>query len=217
VAPETCRDAGGVTECARSLNVTDVATAAEWSGRRVDLAVSSGVRIAAPGLDLSGGRVWGSASAALWVSPTVAVAGAFGALPADPIRQLPARRVAQAGLRLRAAPRVRRDPTLAPPAGPAPAAAPLTVGPERGGLRRLRVGVPGAARVEVMGDCTGWRPVDLAPQPDGSWATELPLAAGVYHLQLRVDGGPWRPPAGLPAVPDGFAGTVGVLVVQPDR
>jgi hypothetical protein len=136
--------------------------------------------------------------------------------------------VVEAGLRFRAARALRRDPDTTPASGPAagPAAGPtpapapgaaLTLGPEHRGLRRLRVTAPGAALVEVMGDCTGWRPIALLAQPDGSWAAELPLAAGgVYHLQLRIDGGAWRPPPGLPTLPDGFAGTVGVLVVDPD-
>jgi len=225
VAPETCRarqggaapgtQLGSGTECMRRLGLADVTGGAEWSGRRVELAVGTGMRLYSRGLPSSDARVWGSASAALWLSPTVALAGALGTVPADPVRQLPSRRVAEAGLRLRAAPRALPTSVAASPT-PAPAPA-LTVGPDRAGVRQLRVRVPGAGRVELMGDCTSWRAVALTAQPDGSWATDLPLApGGVYHLQLRVDGGAWRPPAGLPTAADGFAGRVGVLVVPPD-
>ena len=35
----------------------------------------------------------------------------------------------------------------------------------------------------------------------------------VYTLSVRVDGGAWFPPPGLPTTSDGFGGTVGVLVI----
>ncbi len=42
----------------------------------------------------------------------------------------------------------------------------------------------------------------------------LPLRAGSHRLLVRVDGGEWMPPPGLPAAPDEFGGRVGVLLVE---
>jgi hypothetical protein len=68
--------------------------------------------------------------------------------------------------------------------------------------------------VELESDVTGWSPVTLGPLGGGRWAAELELAPGIHQLALRVDGGLWLPPPGLPTAPDGFGGTVGVWVVE---
>jgi hypothetical protein len=40
------------------------------------------------------------------------------------------------------------------------------------------------------------------------------LPPGVHTLAVRVDGGAWGAPPGLPAADDGFGGEVGTLVVE---
>jgi hypothetical protein len=92
------------------------------------------------------------------------------------------------------------------------------------GSRELRVLVPGARRVELMGDFTDWTPVALTPlgrraggrgsDGDDVWLAELVIAPGVHRVNVRVDGGPWRPPPGLSVVRDEFGGEVGLLVVR---
>jgi hypothetical protein len=67
--------------------------------------------------------------------------------------------------------------------------------------------------VEVSGDFTNWDPVALARRSDGRWGVELPLAAGVHQVVVRLDGGPWLVPAGLPPIDDEFGGAAGLLVV----
>jgi hypothetical protein len=124
------------------------------------------------------------------------------------------------------APFVRFAIRLTPPGRP-PAAAPLAVLPAAGadaaaafevrtaGERRtLRVRVPGAARVELKGDFTGWEPVELAAgEEPGTWEVTVSAAPGTYRLNLRVDGGEWTAPPGLLDVEDEFGGRVGLLVL----
>jgi hypothetical protein len=42
----------------------------------------------------------------------------------------------------------------------------------------------------------------------------LVIAPGVHRVNIRVDGGAWRPPPGLSVVRDEFGGEVGLLVVR---
>jgi 1,4-alpha-glucan branching enzyme len=79
----------------------------------------------------------------------------------------------------------------------------------------LRVQAPGARRVELNGDFTGWQPTALASSPGGSWTLTVPLAPGTYQVNLRIDDGPWMVPAGLLPLTDEFGGRVGLLVIPP--
>ena len=73
----------------------------------------------------------------------------------------------------------------------------------------------GAQSVAIAGDWNSWLPTPLdSPRPD-RWAVHLPLAPGVYHFTLLVDGSAWTIPSGVPSVPDGLGGRVAVLVVNP--
>jgi hypothetical protein len=73
---------------------------------------------------------------------------------------------------------------------------------------------PGAKSVEVSGDFDRWRPVAMKELRDGLWEVSLPLPPGTYRINVRIDGGRWLPPAGLPQAEDEFNGSVGVLVVR---
>lgn len=79
--------------------------------------------------------------------------------------------------------------------------------------RMLRVRAPGATRVEVMADFTGWEAVELPPA-DGAFGAEFVLTPGTHRLAVRLDGGEWLPAVNTPAVDDDFGGKVGLLVVQ---
>lgn len=78
--------------------------------------------------------------------------------------------------------------------------------------RQLRVRAAGARRVEIMGDFTGWEPMELASAGD-VFSREVVLAPGTHRVVLRLDGGAWRLAANTPAVNDDFGGRVGLLVV----
>jgi hypothetical protein len=73
---------------------------------------------------------------------------------------------------------------------------------------------PNAKTVEVSGDFNRWSPVTLRQTHAGVWEATLPLRPGTYRVNVRIDGGRWLPPAGLPQAEDDFNGAVGVLVVR---
>jgi hypothetical protein len=60
-----------------------------------------------------------------------------------------------------------------------------------------------------LGDFSGWSPLTLTPaRPRPLGARASPLSPGVHSVNVRVDGGPWAPPPGVPTVRDGFNGEV---------
>lgn len=72
-----------------------------------------------------------------------------------------------------------------------------------------------AGSVSVSGDWNNWVPAPLTATRRDRWEATLPLAPGVYHFTLLVDGVSWAIPSGVPSVLDGFGGRVAVLVVTP--
>ena len=79
----------------------------------------------------------------------------------------------------------------------------------------------GAHSVELSGDFSGWEPRPLeriaaeAWRLDAEvWRLDAVLEPGIHHLLIRIDGGPWVPPAGLPGTSDALYGTVGVLTIE---
>lgn len=82
------------------------------------------------------------------------------------------------------------------------------------GWHAVEVRARGARSVELMGDFTDWTPRRLQQVSAQRWRLEVALAPGAHRLALRVDGGEWRPPPGLPTAADEFGGTVGLLVVR---
>jgi hypothetical protein len=78
----------------------------------------------------------------------------------------------------------------------------------------LMVRAPRAARVEIAGNFTAWEPRRLQQTAPGEWCGSWLLAPGMYHIVVRVDGGAWLAPPGLPAVPDDFGGESGVFEVR---
>lgn len=45
----------------------------------------------------------------------------------------------------------------------------------------------GAGRVRLAGDFTGWNPVAMKPQKNGTFAVTLPLEPGTHEYRLIVD------------------------------
>jgi 1,4-alpha-glucan branching enzyme len=73
---------------------------------------------------------------------------------------------------------------------------------------------PSARRVELMADFTDWAPVDMAPVGAGRWRLTIPVSSGLYHVNVRYDGGSWRSPPGTRKVRDEFDRETGVVVVD---
>jgi 1,4-alpha-glucan branching enzyme len=91
---------------------------------------------------------------------------------------------------------------------------PFSIVDDGSGMRTIRVAITDAHRVELMGDFTGWDPIDLALDENGAWAASLRIPPGVHRVNVRVDGGPWIAPPGLATITDDFGGRVGVFVVR---
>ena len=81
------------------------------------------------------------------------------------------------------------------------------------GYYAIEVRVVGAHSVEIMGDATQWTPAALQRLSDERWRVELAMSPGVHHMNLRIDGGEWMAPPGVPIAVDEFTGGAGVIVV----
>jgi len=217
-----------------TLRYTDAAMALRLTAPGLELGASLGFR---RGRQLpayaANDRAWGGASAAIWFLDWAAIVGSAGSYPVDLTQGFPGGRYAMLGVRLGARPvqagarNLKRDRTsgrAASGADPldvtrAAGVHAMTLGPApRGstarGERTLRVHAPVAARVEIAGDFSGWRPVALARAGDGWWAGQVTLAPGTHQMAVRADGGAWLVPPGLPALADEFGGSVGLLVIK---
>ncbi|HEY8469538.1 MAG TPA: hypothetical protein VIL18_07840 [Longimicrobiales bacterium] len=162
------------------------------------------------GGETRGTRQWLFAEADIPVWRRFGIVLAGGVRPERPELAQPGGRYAQVGLRMDfRSTRKEREPVRpadAPP--PAPAVVPIEPG-----VYLVRLHVPGARSVELKGDVTDWDIVALrrSTQHPDVWEETFHKPAGVYHVNIRVDGGDWAVPPGLVAVPDRFGGTVGVL------
>jgi 1,4-alpha-glucan branching enzyme len=54
---------------------------------------------------------------------------------------------------------------------------------------------PGAHQVEVAGTFSGWSPVELEADKDGTWSATLQLQAGFHDYKFIIDG-QWTPAMG---------------------
>lgn len=100
---------------------------------------------------------------------------------------------------------------------PAASSAPtLTAEATAAGSYRLRLRVDVRSAVELKGDLTDWQPVRMQPsrRDPGVWEVVIAVAPGLYHVNLRIDGGEWIVPPGLATVPDGFGGDTGLLALR---
>ena len=152
-----------------------------------------------------------SVGAAWWGTPYVAIAAAFGRQLADPLRGTARTRYATVALRF-SAERHGRAPAVRPLPPVPVGSASLVAVPGSGGTTLIRVHAPGADRVEIMSDVTGWSPVALERRGE-RWEARLTMTSGSHHVAVRINGGAWIAPANLPAIDDELGGRVALLVV----
>ena len=151
--------------------------------------------------------LWGRLGATYPLSSRFALAVAAGAEPARIGLGLPASSFLSVALR------VRPWRTFTGVDRAAPAA--FSLQPAGEGQYRIVYVAPNAASVELSGSFSNWRPVALSSTSrPGVWETSVTLERGTYQINIRVDGGRWLPPPGLPQADDDFNGAVGVLVVR---
>lgn len=177
-----------------------------WSRGPLALQLAIGGRLAG---SLVPDESWARLDGAVGVLPGVTAVFSAGRVPGTPERSLRGQPYYQLGVNLTLPKRSRSARSASPPATPG-----LQVVEERSGARAIRIRVPGARRVELMGDFSDWRPVEMERSADGVWNLELLIPPGLYRLNMRVDGGEWIVPPGLTPVPDEFNGLVGELVID---
>jgi hypothetical protein len=113
------------------------------------------------------------------------------------------------GLRLQLDGPRRRQARPPQPRGPS-----WRVSSAHAGVTRIEVVWAGARTLELMADFTNWEVVRLEPTDGDRWRVDVPVAPGVHRVAMRVDGGGWAAPPGLPVAADAFAGSVGILTVE---
>ena len=151
-----------------------------------------------------------SLAGAWWITPYVGLAGAVGRQLADPMRGTAQARYATIALRLSA--ERHRTARRPPPPRAAAGEASIVASPAGEGKAIVRVYSPGARRVELMGDITGWEPVELDRRGD-HWERRLTMASGPHHVLVRLDGGAWIAPSNLPRIDDELGGRVGLIIM----
>jgi Carbohydrate-binding module 48 (Isoamylase N-terminal domain) len=202
-----------------SIRYTDFQAALRYPIGVVDFGASVGARAGSVGAAIGGSsRVWGNASAVVWVGPRLALVASAGAYPVDLTQGYPGGRFVTVALRIGS--RDARSPTQSAPAGEAGADAPSTgttkldVRTVIGRQRIVRVYAPAAQTVELNGDFTQWQAVSLTRGNDGWWTAECSIAAGTHQMNIRINGGEWLAPPGLVTSRDEFGGIVGILTVE---
>ena len=211
----TAPDAGGGTDTSftrirRTGYLTDAVGRLAWGSGPVDLDISAGFRPISRYVE---DRKWAAMSVTTWLRPRLAIVATVGRQPENPLQNLAGLNYAtlavRVGGRSRARPAVPDDARVA--------ATDFTVIGSGGESRTIYVQAPGASSVELAAPFTDWTPVAFSRVGRELWVLALRVPAGTHDVVIRVDGGAWGPPPGLPAFDDEFNGRVGRLVVAPDE
>ena len=197
--------------CRRESRLTDVEGGVRWERHLLELSVRGGQRFGERVDVTPSSRTWGSAQGAIWLSSQLAAVAAGGREPAQPTRGLPARRFASLGIMLAYWPIPRGTVLVVSPVNQVHA---FELRPAGVALQRLTARIGPVERVEVMGDFTDWAPVPLVRHGRDNWELLIPMSPGIHQINLRIDGGKWFAPPGVPTIKDDFSGEVGVLVIR---
>ena len=199
------------TDCRRQSRFSDIEGSVNWAYGWFELTGQAGYRFGDSYDVTPDSRRWAAGTAVLWITSRVAAVMGGGRVPANPSRGLPARNYANFGLMLSYS----SIPRTTVPVAPRTLAAvkDFEVRPLATGTQKITVRVGGVETVEVMGDFSDWTPLVLMRRGRDLWDITLPVTTGVHEINLRLDGGPWLAPPGLPTRRDSFSGDVGLLVV----
>ena len=201
-----------VTDSSRRSDVqrwAETQAAVAWEGRRLSAELTLGGRLASRGVPQG---AWASADLAVRLSaPLSLVVGAGGSTAARFALDAEHRYVT---LGFRISPHLTSTIDAGRAPGTMEAVSAFAVAAVGDGVYRLALRAPGARRVEISGDFTGWKPTSLERGNDGQWTLTLPLAVGAHRMNARIDGGHWMVPPGLTTMNDDFSGEVGLLVIE---
>ena len=182
-----------------------------WSGGRFDARLAGGAQLGRRMIDTLGQtHTWLHAEATGWITHQVGVTLGVGSespylLAANP-----------PGGPLTVAVRVAfgrsgkgRGAKTAPPDD-----GPFVVRSLVGDLRVIRLRLAHAAQVELTADFLDWRVLSFTPAGAGVWEVRVAIPPGRHRVSIRIDGGPWIVPPGLPAIDDDFTAASGLLRVE---
>lgn len=201
----------GASDCRRLSRFSDLEGSINWAYGWFELTGQAGYRFGDSYDVTPDSRRWAAGTAVLWVTDRVAAVMGGGRVPANPSRGLPARSYANFGLMLSYSSIPRNSVPVAPRT--IAAVKDFEVRPLATGTQKITIRVGGVETVEVMGDFSDWTPLLLMRRGRDLWDLTLPVSTGVHEINLRLDGGPWLAPPGLPTRRDSFNGEVGLLVV----
>jgi hypothetical protein len=203
------------TTCSRQSRFSDAEASIHWEHGLLELNAQAGYRIGGSYDVTPDSRRWSSATATMWMSDRVALVAGGGRQPANVARGIPSRRYATLGMTLAAWPM---------PKGVVPVAMPkamlvksFEMRSAATGMQKIIVRVGGVETVDVMGDFSDWSPLTLVRHGRDLWELSVPLSPGQHQINVRVDGGLWVAPPGVPTMRDGFNGEVGILVVPAEK
>jgi hypothetical protein len=196
------------TDASVRRNYIDAEARVDWRFRSATLGLALGAR---RGDASTSKEQWERVDISFPLNPQVAVIASGGRKPAIPEERLPSGAFATLGVQVTWQNEPRRPPFLPVDGRDTPRLVSLDVG---GGRRSINIIGLAARRVEIMGDFTDWEALELAPIGNRVWYITMPIAPGAHHVSIRVDGGPWMPPPGLPVTADEFMGTVGILLIE---
>ncbi|HEX3234923.1 MAG TPA: glycogen-binding domain-containing protein [Gemmatimonadales bacterium] len=190
----------------RRTTFTDAMLSGRWELSRLDLDLSLGRRFSRTTPEIT---LWDVTAVRSLTGP-LALLGSVGRSGSDPVTGLPGSRYLVVGLRVRlsGAPM----PVVELPA--APVRSGLRIGPARITGREILLQAPGAREVELAGDFTDWRPVELASAGGNEWRVVLPIAPGLHRLAVRIDGRAWGAPPGTRRMTSEFGSEVGEVAVE---
>jgi hypothetical protein len=184
-----------------------------------DAVISGHWELSAMDFDLSLGRRFSRTTPQITLWDVTAVRNLAGPLAllvstgrsgSNPVTALPGSRYLVMGFRVRLS--GASHPLVELPRAPEQTA--LRIGPSRITGRELLLRAPGAHTVELAGDFTDWRPVELAPAPGSEWRVVLPIVPGLHRLAVRIDGQAWQAPPGTRRVTSEFGSEVGEVAVE---
>jgi hypothetical protein len=148
------------------------------------------------------------------LNSSLEIVGGIAALPTQQLTDSRPRRIAMLGFGITSLPRLSRagsrDVAVVARAGAAASFESLRLD---AATVRVRVRVPNASRVELSSELTGWTPVAMQRTDGEWWEVTMQTRSGVYRVNLRIDGGGWTAPPGVPVVRDEFGGQVGLVPI----
>lgn len=204
-----------VGPCARQSRFADLEGSVHWEAGPMELTAQTGHRFGNAYDVTPDSRQWSSASATIWLSDRVAIIGGGGRQPALPLRGLPARSYGMAGLEIAYSPMSKSAVPVSMPH--AVLVRSFDMRASSNGMQKIVIHVGGVETVDVMGDFSDWSPLTLVRRGRDLWELSVPVSPGVHQINVRVDGGPWMAPPGIPTVRSAFDGEVGMLVIAPAK